>query len=581
MIKEFQCPYCFSTCREDRVLFRSTVGYDETTIRFKMSMSDEGEDQSYWRLFSKNSTDSPQLSRWVSFWEQRGGVQHAKALDPQWNMPYIDPGVPDEFVDMIRATDTGSLKVDPDGFVRDPQGFICRVVDRLGRASTPMQRLCPHCLNPFPLPKYGKYPTCFVGLIGTPGTGKTVYLTRLFEQLRQDAAHTAFKAGDNNFSHSISAERWTSHELPAATAKTEAFYPYAIDLVSENGEDGITLVFYDASGLACTDTLENGLSQTSLAFVRHCDALLLLVDPEQVEDDAAGAYKKQDELQRLMTQLKNTCPDGMADTSILVVLTKVDKLPLTDRLPQSTVEGAAQPYLRKEFHITDQKIRSYIQQHGQTAANILAQIGGNAFFAVSALGMAPVTRAWIGTDCYNLSPKQKEQLLQIRDWITEWNEMAEENGRSLSEAELTERHKWLTPCPCVLAQELPISCIIAADTAVRTDVVLYSAQGAMRTLTLGDVLTMELQLYQNPEAQVQDVESPLRWILWNRGILEPYYDQLMMPEQPRRLFYKRVPIEIWADDWNRAWTASRELFFSGEDDYLLPIENFKERYGVQ
>lgn len=588
MVREFQCPYCFSTCREDEVLFRATAGYDETTIRFKMSMSGDDEDRSFWRLFEKNSADSPKLSKWVSFWEPRGGVACAKTRDPRWDMPYIDPKDPD-FVEMIRATDTGGLQVDADGFVRDEQGFVYRVVDRFNKEGMATQRLCPHCLNPFPLPKYGKYPVCFIGVIGTVGTGKTVYLARLFDQLKKDAARTPFRAGDNNFGNGQFKEfesRWSSHELPAATAEEDTFYPLAMDLVDETGADGVTLIFYDASGFACTDTKETGLSQTSLAFVRHCDALLLVLDPQQVNDAAAGAYKKQNELHLLMEQLNNTCPEGMDRTPVLVVLSKADELetaeiPVQQKIPADA--AGIQPYPRKEFYAADQQIRRYIQQHGQTVASILEQIGSRVFFAVSALGKEPVARAWIGTQCYDISKTMQGRLARLRDWIDEWNGMAEEDGRQLTEQELEERHRWLGPCPCELEQELPVSCIIKADMrqTIWTDIVLYSIQGVRHKLTLDEAATMELQLYQNPDAPEQDVEAPLRWILWSKGLLEPYYDDIMMPEQPRRLFTRRVPMEVWADDWNRAWTASRERFFNGEDDYLYPVENFKERYGIQ
>lgn len=150
---KFKCPYCFGECEDSKVYFRATVSYDDRQLR---ELRSTGKDQlvELKARFTKYNARSEEVEKLIKFWEDKGG-EAGYQTDAGWNMPYIDPEQ-DDFGLLIRDFQTGNYKVGSDGFVRDEDGFVRRVIDRFGSEFKPMKRLCPHCLNPLPLEDYGK-----------------------------------------------------------------------------------------------------------------------------------------------------------------------------------------------------------------------------------------------------------------------------------------------------------------------------------------------------------------------------------------------------------------------------------------
>ena len=286
---KFKCPYCFGECEDSKVYFRATVSYDDRQLR---ELRSTGKDQlvELKARFTKYNARSEEVEKLIKFWEDKGG-EAGYQTDAGWNMPYIDPEQ-DDFGLLIRDFQTGNYKVGSDGFVRDEDGFVRRVIDRFGSEFKPLKRLCPHCLNPLPLEDYGKYKTKFISVVGTTGAGKTVYLYQLLHNFQAIMRAAGCHVGAGNLDD-LGEHVDPNFPLPGATDSRLMRRPLAVNLEKPNGEK-LTLVFYDVAGehfaekTEMDSTLQEGSGVTS--YIRNCDAMMLLIDPVQIRALAPGGH---------------------------------------------------------------------------------------------------------------------------------------------------------------------------------------------------------------------------------------------------------------------------------------------------
>lgn len=94
---------------------------------------------------------------------------------------------------------------------------------------------------------------------------------------------------------------WILFPLPGATDSRLMRRPLAVNLEKPNGEK-LTLVFYDVAGehfaekTEMDSTLQEGSGVTS--YIRNCDAMMLLIDPVQIQALAPGDIRCEQKMSR-------------------------------------------------------------------------------------------------------------------------------------------------------------------------------------------------------------------------------------------------------------------------------------------
>lgn len=374
---KFKCPYCFGECEDSKVYFRATVSYDDRQLR---ELRSTGKDQlvELKARFTKYNARSEEVEKLIKFWEDKGG-EAGYQTDAGWNMPYIDPEQ-DDFGLLIRDFQTGNYKVGSDGFVRDEDGFVRRVIDRFGSEFKPMKRLCPHCLNPLPLEDYGKYKTKFISVVGTTGAGKTVYLYQLLHNFQAIMRAAGCHVGAGNLDD-LGEHVDPNFPLPGATDSRLMRRPLAVNLEKPNGEK-LTLVFYDVAGehfaekTEMDSTLQEGSGVTS--YIRNCDAMMLLIDPVQIRALAPGGHTmRAEDVQKTVTQIQKI-RSTWQEVPTAVVLTKSDNPEVVNQFPPTAmflqnIGGNQQGFQRDEFVEVNRELRSFMSSN---ATNTYSTIEG-------------------------------------------------------------------------------------------------------------------------------------------------------------------------------------------------------------
>ncbi len=599
MSYKFKCPYCFAECEDDKVYFRATHFFDDRQIHAVMADAEDPE-RDIKQLFVKNSKDSPKVRNLIRFWESKG-AEAGYISDPGWNMPYIDP-TDDRFAEMIRATETGRLQVGADGFVRDQNGFVLRVVDRYGSEFQPMKRLCPHCLNPFPLEDYGKREIKFISVVGTTGAGKTVYLHELLMRFATAMAGTNYKIEASNLSD-IGEHVDPDHPLPGATDTRIMRRPLAVNLQADERHGGkkMTLVFYDVAGEHFSRK-ENGEEESGSTgvtdYIRYSDAIMILIDPAQISFlTSEGRARMADDVQKTIEVLFKLRGDWKGIPAA-VVLTKSDTLENMSELGRESEifhhidhnlrNAASAGFQRDNFAKVNCQIRNLLEEYAKGIYHTVDQMDHPAFFAVSAITCGVVWKFEKNKHYYQLSEDDFKDLNRLRAWVMyEWNG----EGQMMSREELLEMRRHAPKPPCALSCEIPVEQDITTEFAATVETGLYGERYAfdqtMRyRLTLADVMEMNVLGYPASDPNPRRVEEPLQWILWRMGLLDPTFMPEPEPCEPKkgiRGFFgkKSGNSQQWSDEWAAASEEARRLFYDGAEDYTAPYDAFRKSHRLQ
>ena len=578
---KFRCPYCFSVCSHDQVYFRATIGYDPEELS-QLAVTLREEEQCAVRRFAKNTLQSPALEKMVRFWRQRGGTTALQEGDKGWNMPYIDPAAAD-FAEMIRAVDTGNLNVGWDGFVRDEDGFVCRVVDRFGSPDQEMKRLCPHCLNPLPLQKYGKYHLCFIALAGMSGAGKTVYLQQLLTVLRKNGARMGWIPGEDNFDTFL--QRGETDPLPSPTNPDQICRPLAINMHTPDGKDGVTLVFYDLAGSQLSRNKSSGGQVAELDCLVTCDVLLLMIDPRQIKCRDGERAVPLDRLQEVFECLKNMKQDLWTNVPVAVTLTKADSLQgeadfqdiwqKTVSYEKLNLEQQPNIFKREWFAEENGAVKKFIERNNDAAYEIFCQMGTPAYFAVSALGCGTAYQIRLNHACYRITKEDIEKIEKTRQWIEEWK----------AYGACIQARQQMPECPCGLHREVSAGMNLEdlnQKSFVTKIVGINQEDGRKSTFTLHEILTGEIVSCPEERANPQAVQLPLRWSLWQLGLLKPDFGYIPAPRQPKYGLFRKKQLtdQQWNAEWEQLCRRTRSRFYNGEKDYQSEMKAFKKTYHI-
>ena len=318
------CPYCFKQ-------------FDDSKVHFRMETVDPDEE-----AFAPRTDE-----KYEEFWEPFGGTtelfspsrDRAGDVSP-WLRPVYDPMDPSK-----KEVFGGSARY----LVGDD--IVIGVKDRHDVLTE--RRVCPECHNPLP-GRYGRFPVKFISLIGISGAGKTVYLSQLCKYMGK-------RMGVYNFS--VTPTSAYAHEymitnrvaanalLPQPTPPERFQQPLCFDFHfrdSMGQPHSQTFVFYDIAG----ENLQFAEGRADIAesarrfgpFIRHSDAIIMLIDPMQFSGD--------DDHEDAVTAL--TVIDSMFDRERLrhlplaVCISQADGKP---QLPDGTIDKYAPTFCSDIIHV--------------------------------------------------------------------------------------------------------------------------------------------------------------------------------------------------------------------------------------
>lgn len=606
----FKCPYCFANINHREVIFRANTGFTQEELSEEQMADDSGftmvssnqdrqrssdlEIKWLFRRYDGENSLSPDKKldkELIEFWEKRGGESGYVNADPNWDYPHIDPANPETFRQMISTEPRGGFQPDADGFIRDKDGFIIRVLDRYSSAASQMTRLCPHCHNPLPLPDYGKYPILFISVVGITGSGKTVYLNQLLNRFPNVIQNTGYRMGPSALA--VNEVVMENHPLPSSTDDQTMRRPLAVSLTKkDNSADGLTIVFYDIAGENCIEFMESSDNQkkdsaTIGNFIAYCDALLFLIDPDQVPIFAAPSTKDtmamlkhvQDviDVVNKIRVLLNTQHPNWDGIPVAAVLTKSDLLlervsknaMLRDRLPPdspifqhlSTTEQKG--FNREDFYPIHKQLSNEFAQNAPDITDSMTSFSQKGYFAVSAITCGVENRFEKYQNLYSFTEENYGKFKKLIQWVTIWN------GRS------PEERLHFSACPVLKKDGTPISfptdTSITAENAsgIETEIFAESHQGGYVDriyLDLWEVASQSINPIGYPTAppNPRRIAEPIRWILWKKHYLDPYFYPDPKPE--KGLFMSKRRYESLLESWALQNEVKRKQFYFEEEE---------------
>lgn len=351
------CPYCFHEFDDEAVHFRMETVRPEDA-QFRPRPDSKYED--FWRAYG-GTTEMFSPSR-----DHAGDV-------PPWQRPVYNP----------------HAKGDRAVFGGDPQfslgdDIVIGVRDRFGTETE--RRVCPHCHNPLP-GRYGRHPVKFISLIGISGAGKTVYLSQLckFMAARMGGYNIAVTPTSAYAYEYMTTNHVGDHSLLPQPTPPEIFQqPLCFDFTFKDDVGRTysqTFVFYDIAG----ENLQFAEGKADIAesakrfgpFIRHSDAIIMLIDPMQFsgDDDRQDAVTAltvidslfdKETLRRLPLAVcisqadgKPQLPDGGIDEFAPTFCSDIIQLP---RLPEMRRnEGAGDPFSVQDYNELRDKIEKFVR----------------------------------------------------------------------------------------------------------------------------------------------------------------------------------------------------------------------------
>ena len=287
------CPYCFETFSHKDVHFRMESYFDENNL------NDEGYQEEDFatlpdgaekdRLLAQTKERKPFLirddPRYTEWWKQYGETTERpygidkKLLYPVFQLPVLNPNDPkdQESLEILHPEREGVDKY----LELDGDKMAISVKDRYGEST--QRRVCPFCHNPLPA-HYGKNRVRFISVIGITGSGKTVYLSQLLNQLPDAVSKLKLSAyATSNIDDFIANNPvMEGKPLPPASVEGRFSQPMVYDIsknLSLEQKQTNTIVLYDIAGEDCQSA--NAMQKYG-KFVQHSDGIILLVDPSQI-----------------------------------------------------------------------------------------------------------------------------------------------------------------------------------------------------------------------------------------------------------------------------------------------------------
>ena len=433
---EIKCPYCFHTFHHDEVGFRVESVSDEDTKLYKQKMlsgSDKEQKEYKLKLEKAKEFTKEKDEKWHEYWEKMGYVNNAPLYEngdgyDEYNdaRPSALTGQQDR-VFFSYMNDVKKLQLG-----RDSDGFVSYAEDIRGKIT--YKRVCPNCHNKLPK-DYGKNAVKFVAVVGISGSGKTVMLSQLIDNIEDYATNVG---GKITFDESDSAKKFplkykvrTNEKLPSGTK--EHFSPPIFFQFSKT-KDGMfektTIVIYDIAGESCIKA--GGLERYG-PFVKNSDGIILLLDPRQI-----SAFSCADESAEKPTAVLNAMGKAfLLDTSekckvpIAVAYSKSDKLRNAgvsinenSHIFKSIEYGARRGFMLDSYKNVRHEVETLLQKYSSTFyANIKDLFENYGFFAFSSLGHDTETKSTSNGNesvlTMNLEPKRLEEPLL---WLLyKWN----------------------------------------------------------------------------------------------------------------------------------------------------------------
>lgn len=582
------CPYCFHEFAQNRAIFRASVGFDRSELELSEdegfggllggSMSvDEDDPRQLFRKFDSEDAvgNNLKLDRdLIEYWEERGGAAGYAQSDLNWDFPHIDPADPDTFWKMITTEPIGDFIPDEDGFVRDADGFIMRVLDCYSQRLVDSVRLCPDCHNRLPVPDYGKWPVKFISVIGMTSAGKTVYLNQLLTRISEVVDGTDFYVSTNNLNTFGSPIR-RDRPLPGSTDDRIMRRPLAVSLVNQNpyaDVRGVTLVFYDIAGENCFN--ENGApdrvrAQNTLgSFIGRSDGVIFLLDPENIPAFATQNLRQHD-IANVVSVVQgiraNTAgADGSWDNvPVAICVAKSDTLRDHPRIPPNLpflmpVGKKSRGFDREANREVHDFLRDLLRSDASPVYAALRPFSLRAYFAVSAITCGVESQITMYKNQYILDKENERKFRALRKWCEGWNlRNAEERS-----------HYHGCPLPGV-EELLPKEGKIPADIGktIQTAIFADCVHGDRIVLNLWDVAEgVSLMGYPQGDPNPVRVEEPLKWILWQLAMIGPEIS--FEPYPPKKILESKSHYALAKQAYKEECDYERLRFFWRDEESM-------------
>lgn len=352
-----KCPYCFKTFSHNDVLFRSATALNELDLdptgrgesleEIEFSMPDGPEKSERIREYKfRESFLVREDDRYNSFWSVFGTTSETNTGVDSTILDYKRP--------ILNPRD--GLMV-PRGAQLDEDDFVYKIEDAFGRESH--DRVCPHCHNPLP-PNYGKFPVKFISVIGISSSGKTVFLSKLIENIGRYAARLGMSAlpasaSSRKFVRDNKVDENTP--LPGGNPVEYMSQPlfYNLTYVYNNVKENRMFVIYDIAGESCVDTKK---IQNFGKFVSNSDGMLVLLDPQQFNALGGKAAGLADSV---LATLKNVySAASMVKIPLALCISKSDMMRQLNLLPDMCYQDVKavdnRMFCAEEYNEISQKI---------------------------------------------------------------------------------------------------------------------------------------------------------------------------------------------------------------------------------
>lgn len=396
--KEIKCPYCFKTFFHDKVEFRTKPVTEEELHDLRERMAGEIDDQKAGALKKRlenleNNYKKSEDKTWNGYWKELGYAENAEL--------YENGDGYDEYRDGRR---TSVLSGDANPRVkryieqiRDKDGFVIGAIDDRGIET--QYRICPHCHNRLPK-EYGKDEIKVVSVVGISGSGKTVMLSQLIENIEDYAVKVG---GTINYDSEDSARKFImrykvrgGETLPIGTR--EHFSPPIFLRFSKRNKEGriekCMIVIYDIAGESCIKA--EGL-ETYGPFVRNADGIILLVDPGQIA--AFGCSNEELEKPTAVINAMSRAFLLEADTASQVPLALaysksdmlrnigLDEIQENSNIFRDIKYSGNRGFMLDEFRNIDFEVENLTRKYSETLyQTVRDKFAVRGFFAFSALG---------------------------------------------------------------------------------------------------------------------------------------------------------------------------------------------------
>ncbi len=437
---EIKCPYCFNTFHHHEVGFKAAPTSEEKKAELRnlvISGPQADADKFKRMLDNHNKYDRKRDSVWHEYWNNMGWADNAFLFENGDGY--------DEYNDHARTSALSDMQdviigLGGDSLIgekrMDSDGFVDSVIDNRGIETD--RRVCPHCHNKLPK-DYGKNPVKFISLVGISGSGKTVMLSQLIENIED---YATLVGGRVTFDSSDSAKKFplqykvkANQELPSGTR--EHFAPPIFLQFSKTVNGRLiksTLVVYDIAGESCITAA--GMDKYG-PFIRNSDGIILLLDPRQISAFSCADENAEKPQAVLNAMAKAFLLDDNQKCKVPLAVTysKSDKLRNVGvdinenshifRPIEYKLDGSPRGFMEDSYKNIRHEVEGLMKKYSLTFYdNVTGFFSNYGFFAVSALGHDTVsTKDESGADSsvltMNIEPIRLEEPFM---WLLyKWN----------------------------------------------------------------------------------------------------------------------------------------------------------------